>query len=177
MAPRVVFLNPDGSVCDGLYVQSDSPLDWSETIPPSQKRYITKLILDHRSWAALRAGELNDLFVVFSSLRELILPIADWGELDTYFGTLQFTKLNSDRIVYHGGDVHLAPLDKFQYDTWTEYKEELELMGEPVMTPRDLVRELALVLRSMGAGVDGKIPTITIWGCRRFEEGRAQPIL
>ncbi len=181
MAPRLQFLNPDGTPSDAIYCQSDDPLVWTETVPPSKKKTLSKLVLDHRTWAALRRGELNELFTLLPALRELILPVADWGELDTYIGTLQFTRLNKDRVVYHGEDVHTAPLDKFEYDTWAEFKDELLAMGGDVLTPGDLRREVAEVvdLAFVGTAVDevgrpvdtdGKGPKITIVGCRRVEQ-------
>lgn len=84
-------------------------------------------------------------------------------------------------MVYHGEDVHTAPLDKFEFDTWAEFKDELLAMGGEVLTPEDLRREVGEVVSlamvetgvdSLGepVDVDGKGPKITIVGCRRVED-------
>lgn len=183
MSSSITFLNPDGSICDAIYAQSSDPIVFTEQIPPSVKKVLRRLILDHRCWAALRRGELNDLFTILPALRELILAVVDWGELDTYIGTMQLTKLSPDRVVYHGEDVHVAPLDKNEFDSWAEYQDELLAMGGEVLTPASLARELQEVLSlgtletavgSFGQPVDvgGKKPKITVWGCRRVEEER-----
>lgn len=172
------FLNPDGTPSEAIYIQSDDPIFWCETVPPSQRKRARSLILDHRNWTALRKGELNDLLLIFPKLEEIVLPVADWGEMDTYIGTMQFTKLNKDRVVYHDEDLHIAPLDKFEYDTWAELKEELVSMGGVVLTPGDLRSEIGQVLSLAVAeknagredllvdiGSDG--PRISVVGMRR----------
>ncbi|MAD86924.1 MAG: hypothetical protein CL912_28545 [Deltaproteobacteria bacterium] len=60
-------------------------MEWHEVIPPSRKKTLKALILDHRSWEALRHGELNDLFILLPALQEIILPIYDWGDMVRIF--------------------------------------------------------------------------------------------
>lgn len=172
------FLNPDGTPSPALYLQSTDPIFFCETIPPSVRRSARSLVLDHRNWEALRKGQLNDLLLLFPKVEEIVLPVVDWGEMDTYLGTMQFTRLNRDRVVYAGEELRVDPLDKFEYDSWAEFKADLEGMGEAIITPGMLAEEVASVLglavAERDAGIEGRLvdvstgaPKITVVGARR----------
>ncbi|CZT04572.1 uncharacterized protein RAG0_10994 [Rhynchosporium agropyri] len=169
MNQSIRFLKADGTSCKALYAQSFDPIEWTEVIPPSRKKTLQSLILDHRCWEALRKGELNELFIMLPSLRELILPIYDWGDLgqlimfnfefdvfpsvdnmrevDTYIGAVQCTKLNKDRVVYISGALHIPTLDKNEYRNWTEMKTDLESEGEEIITPGMLEKEITEIVK------------------------------
>ncbi|KAL2061182.1 hypothetical protein VTL71DRAFT_7455 [Oculimacula yallundae] len=180
MNQSIRFLRADGTPCKALYAQSFDPIEWTEVIPPSQKKTLQALILDHRCWEALRKGELNELFIILPSLRELILPIYDWGDLDTYIGAVQCTKLNKDRVVYISGALHIPTLDKNEYLNWKEMKTDLESEGEDIMTPSMLEKEVTEIVKvalvstdvEMGANLidlDPREVKITVCGMRRVE--------
>ncbi|PVH81357.1 hypothetical protein DL98DRAFT_654040 [Cadophora sp. DSE1049] len=178
MNQSIQFLKPDGTPSRALYCQSENPLEWHEVIPPSRKKTLKALILDHRSWEALRHGELNDLFILLPSLQEIILPIYDWGDMDTYIGTMQFTKLNKDRIVYISGALNIPTLDKNEYDSWSEWKRDLEAVGEEIITPGMLEKEIGEIVKAslVSTAMEGNLidmdpreVKITVCGMRRVE--------
>lgn len=102
------------------------------------------------------------------------------SSLDTYIGIYQFTKLNKDRIVHISGALNIPPLDKNEYESWTEWKRDLEAEGEEVITPEMLEKEIseivkvALVSTDLELGgnlidLDPREVKITVCGMRRVE--------
>ncbi|KAL5316160.1 hypothetical protein ACEPPN_017038 [Leptodophora sp. 'Broadleaf-Isolate-01'] len=91
---------------------------------------------------------------------------------------MQFTKLNKDRLVYISGALNIPPLDKNDYDSWSEWKRDLEAEGEEVITPGMLEKEIeelvkaALVSTAMEGNLidlDPREVKITVCGIRRVE--------
>lgn len=97
---------------------------------------------------------------------------------DTYIGTMQFTKLNKDRIVYISGALNIPTLDKNEYDSWSEWKRDLEAVGEEIVTPGMLEKEIGEIVKAslVSTAMEGNLidldpreVKITVCGMRRVE--------
>ena len=84
-----------------------------------------------------------------SSPRKINAKIELNHNQDTYIGTMQFTKLNKDRIVYISGALNIPTLDKNEYDSWSEWKRDLEAVGEEIVTPGMLEKEIGEIVKSV----------------------------
>ena len=83
-----------------------------------------------------------------SSPRKINAKIELNHNQDTYIGTMQFTKLNKDRIVYISGALNIPTLDKNEYDSWSEWKRDLEAVGEEIVTPGMLEKEIGEIVKA-----------------------------
>jgi len=113
-----------------------------------------------------------------SSPRKINAKIELNHNQDTYIGTMQFTKLNKDRIVYISGALNIPTLDKNEYDSWSEWKRDLEAVGEEIVTPGMLEKEIGEIVKAslVSTAMEGNLidldpreVKITVCGMRRVE--------